>query len=236
MSWSRHIFAFFVAILAACGGPDVEPLDPKDLTLPPDTRQWIADAQDGVIAARATLDNARARLSSLQKWAASAGQIEFSGSGSGGLEGRLEALTESRLAAATANVAVAEANVELAQRKLDLAYAERSMLHDIASYDLAELRGEVAKAKKQARALTETRREREKRERAAEEGWWKAYSKFAKSGKTDSYWTAGIEPLGRGEQQDSADKASGKSAAKGTRGRVAPEKKTSRKRKRRKKK
>lgn len=239
-----HTLSLLLGGFVACGGSGVEPLDPKDLTLPPDTRQWIADAQDGVIAARATRDNTQARLAELQKWAASVDAVEFSGSGGGALEDRMDALAQTRVAAAEADVSVAESNVTLAERKLDLAYAERSMLHDIASYDLGELRDAVAEAKREARARTEARREREKREREAEDAWWKAYAKFASGGKTASYWTAGIEPLARSEAKSAGNKSAqaqggdAKPAAEGTRatrGRVATDKKTERRKRSRKK-
>ena len=59
---NRPALSLLMFLVTACGGQTVEPLSPRDLTLSHETRRWIADAEDGVIVARARRDASRAGL------------------------------------------------------------------------------------------------------------------------------------------------------------------------------
>ena len=62
------LFVLLVALATPACGKKFKPLDPKDMTLSAETRGWVADAEDGVIAARARRDWARLNLKQIEAW------------------------------------------------------------------------------------------------------------------------------------------------------------------------
>ncbi len=176
-----------------CGGQTVEPLDPRDVTMPPETRQWIANAEDGVIAARARLETARRNLGEVQAWR---DRIDNEVSLRGNAQSTLDAVMEARVEVASAEVDEAEAGLELSEAKYELANAERAMLHDLAQYDLEPIRERAVSAERQ---LLETRRDLRRKREALDRAtttWWTSFGSYvASGGSTATYWIGDAEQV-----------------------------------------
>lgn len=178
-----------VLCASACGGQSVEPLDPRDATLPGETRQWIADAEDGVVVARARLQLMREHLESERTVRRRMGGIEWTGGAAGQMEEAAGQLGAARVALAEAAVKQAELAVSLAQAKYDLANAERAMLHDLASYDLQPLRDAAEAVRVQLRAESDAVVAQQKTTDRATQRFWSAYAAYVRGGgKTEVYW------------------------------------------------
>lgn len=179
---------FALCLLFGCGA-EVKPLDPRDSTLPLETRRYLAASEDGVVVARGRLVVARQELARQQRRDEEPPQ---GGALTGALEGSHEAMREARVAHAEQEVTVAEVMLELAQAKFDLATAQRAMQHDLAVYELQPLRDRVAAARtslKEERGKARTTRQ--KRD-GATDAWWKAYGAAAgKAQGTRDYWAGG---------------------------------------------
>jgi hypothetical protein len=179
----------FAVTLLACGGQQIEPLDPRDLSLPQETRRWIAAAEDGVVVARARLENMRSLRSRQQKQREDAlEEIDFGAAGAN-LRKAMIARFDYLEATTDVQLARAEVELELAEAKYDLATAEQAMLHDLARYDLERHKRRVEAAR---RKLNESRDQlratREKLDRATS-AFWQEYAKFLKQGgETLPFW------------------------------------------------
>ena len=178
--------------LAACGGQTVEPLDPRDATLPPETRHWIADAQDGVIVARAQRDTMTAQLREVEQWRDRMLEVKWSGGRSAEVSKGIAGLAAARIAVAEAELSYTAQFVRFAEAKHRLANAERAMLHDLAVYDLKPLRDAAADAKQaMGKASDETDRQKTEVDKATE-AFWVAYAAHASAGgQTLSFWASG---------------------------------------------
>lgn len=180
---------FLTIALFACGGQQVEPLDPRDLTLPLETRRWIAAAEDGVVVARARRNAAkeqRERARNQQERALD--EIDFGSRGAKVIDtmsarfDRLEDYLGVQLDRA-------QAELELAEAKYDLATAEQAILHDIASYDVEEIRGRVEQARRRVQGTREQlRKTRDALDRTTA-AFWQVYSQYLKEGgETLPFW------------------------------------------------
>jgi len=175
---------------AGCGG-GVQALDPKDTALPEETRQWIADAEDGVIAARARLSSARAELALVEAWADTARSVEWEQEAP---KRALEQLAEARVELARRDVTYAESVLELSLRKYELANAERAVLHDLATYELEPLRLRTDAARDAAGKAREEYNKQRDTVQEATDAWWTAYASYVQGGgDTMAWWTAGAE-------------------------------------------
>jgi FAD/FMN-containing dehydrogenase len=178
-------------LLGGCGA-SVEALDPRDLTLPPETRRFVADAEDGLIVARSRRDAAALELSEVEAWRDRLlGDVEWSQAGGVDMDEQLETLMGARVELARLELAHIDALVELAEAKYDLANAERAVLHDLATYDLDPLRARVAEVRELVeKARDATRGQRQRVEEKTTE-FWRAYARYVEAGgDTRSYWTA----------------------------------------------
>jgi len=189
---SRAVLAMMLGVLAGCGGQTVEPLDPRDATLPPETRHWIADAQDGVIVARAQYDAMVVQVREVETWRDRMLDVKWSGGRAADVAKGMRALATSRLQVAEAELAYTVEFMRFAEAKHDLANAERAMLHDLAVYDLKPLRDDATAAKRaMGKAGDDTDRLRGELDKATER-FWAAYAAHAAAGgQTVSFWASG---------------------------------------------
>ena len=82
-----------------------------------------------------------------------------------------------------------EAFLHLAEARYELANAERAILHDLAQYDLAPLRGRVDEARERVRAAREAVRTRRQALEETTDRWWSAYAQHVSSGgNTRTFW------------------------------------------------
>ncbi|MEM1413598.1 MAG: hypothetical protein AAGH15_01795 [Myxococcota bacterium] len=178
--------------LVACGGQSVELLDPRDASLPIETRQWLAATEDGVVAARARRDGAAAELAQLKVW----GERTEDEVSEPGLEDAVEVLVEARLELAEAELELAERDVAFAEAKMRLAHAERAVHHDLAVYDLEPLRArveglreDVSEARGEVVGLRSGLRD-------ATSDFWATYRNHAEDGgDTRQFWIGDVEPI-----------------------------------------
>lgn len=179
-----------VIALGACG-TRVKPLSPRDLTLPQETRRWIADAEDGVIIARAHRDAEAASLEAMNTWSSEIlDRARFRGGSSP--KNALERLMDGRVRLEELELDEADAALDLSEAKFVLANAERSVLHDRARYDLGPLRTQAETARNKLRDTRLAVRRQRQRVEALTTDWWTAYARYvAAGGDTTSYWTAG---------------------------------------------
>ncbi len=183
--------AGLVAVAEGCGG-SAPALDARDISLPFDTRLWIAGAEDSVIVARADHDAAETDLREIEEWADRAlGDIEWEDK-SPGTRKAFERFVEARVELAQRELARADAALELNERKLKLAHAEGAMRADRGRYDLEPLRASVIQARGELRAAVDAViKQRTLTEQASTE-WWTAYAGYVRAGgDTTSYWTFG---------------------------------------------
>ncbi|MEM7447620.1 MAG: hypothetical protein AAF355_05200 [Myxococcota bacterium] len=195
-------FLAFLVFETACGGPRVEPVDPRDLTLPVETRQWLAAAQDAVIAAEAREDFLHVELQHMERWA----DVVLESRGLDSARGKLNALAELRVELAELDYKIARAEVVLARRKLAMTYAERAVHHDLGSYDLEKLRKRVARSLEVVGGFRQQRLEAAQRVLRAGGEWWQAYATHAaRPGATQGYWIGNLEPIQDVEQPPPED-------------------------------
>jgi DNA repair exonuclease SbcCD ATPase subunit len=181
--------AIAIALIIGCGAQQIEPLDPKDTTLSQDTRRWIAAAEDGVVVARARRDAAKEQLERAQaRQERVLDEIDFGSKGAKVVDTltlrfeRLNAYLEARLDRAEAVLALTEA-------KYDLATAEQAILHDLARYDVEEIKQKVEQARQQLLdARKRLRQTREALDRTTTT-FWQVYSQYVKQGgETLRFW------------------------------------------------
>jgi hypothetical protein len=203
-----------VALAAAgCGGKGVKPLDPKDMTLSPETRGWVADAEDGVIAARARRDWNRLNLKQMEAWRDRMDeQVRWKKVGGVDLSAAGRAFMAARIELARRQLDHAEAALRFAKAKYKLINAERAVLHDLARYNLDPLQ---RRAQAEADAVKKTREaEWGQREavQAATSNFWKSYGAYvAAGGNTISFWIGQARPI---DVQAEAEKAKQKAEKK----------------------
>jgi hypothetical protein len=186
---------------AACGGQQVEPLNPRDLTLPVETRRWIAAAEDGVIVARARRDAAQAELDRTR--AQQERRLDETVLGANGVKllDKMEARLKLLNAFAGAKLDRAEAVLALADAKYRLVTAEQAILRDLASYDLEELKLQVDKARQRLYAARKELRERRDALDRSTTAFWQAYADYLKGGgETISFWIGRESPLRIGKK------------------------------------
>ena len=213
------MFASFVGF-AACGGA-VRAVDPRDPSLPTQTRQWLAAAQDGVIAAKARRDAAQFKLNEVRAWANRVDdEVDFDG----GPGSQLDDLAESRLDLAEAELQIAEREVRFAEAKLDLAYAERAVHHDLGSYDLKPLREAVQAAREDVASATRSLVQLRTQTLEANRNWWAAYAQFAQGGgDTRSFWIGEREPIEQVETSSPRENSPADDEVEEAPGPIAPE-------------
>lgn len=141
MKWCRRCTLLLVFVVA-CGGQVVKPLDPRDTTLPMESRRLLSDVEDGILVARAQLDGARRRLEQTRQTRDELLASERWGRDVGLRKG-LDQLFDARLSMGESHVDVAKWGLRYAEVKYQLVTAERAMLHDLGRYDLQPLRAEV---------------------------------------------------------------------------------------------
>jgi hypothetical protein len=192
---ARYVLAIYLCAPMACGGQQIEPLDPRDQSLPQETRRWIAAAEDGVVVARARRDAVQTqRNRSLRQQKKTLDQVDFGSRGT-----RVIDALEERYERLDAYMAVqlerAEGELALAQAKYELATAEQAILHDLARYDLEELKQKVEAARRRVGSSQDLlRKTRDALDRATS-AFWQAYSQYLKEGgETLPFW------IGKGSQ------------------------------------
>ena len=174
-----------VACAAGCG-QHVTYLSIHDPRLPPAAQKWIADAEDQVAVAEAWRDEALARLTSVTAWRSAVSSLEWPG----GPVAALGALADSRAELARLEFERARKELELAIQKRRLVNAETAMRHDLAVYDLAPLRRETERIRKEALALDEAIEEQRRKLEEATTAWWKAFRDYvAGGGSSEVLWT-----------------------------------------------
>lgn len=181
----------------ACGGGKFKRLDPKDMSLPAETRQWVADAEDGVIAARARRDWARVNLQSMMEWRDRfQHQARWGKRGGAGLRKAAAEFMAERVELAERQLAHAEAALAFAGAKYRLINAERAVLHDLARYDLKPLQRRAEKEGEKVRKTRDAVWEQRQAVSAATSKWWKSYGAYvASGGNTISFWIGKAKPI-----------------------------------------
>ncbi|MEZ4268953.1 MAG: hypothetical protein R3F39_21560 [Myxococcota bacterium] len=176
--------------LTACGG-GVRMLATDDQRLPLEARRWVADAEDGVLVARAFRDRAAQRRADvLTRSRSLADEADtLAGSGGGDAAERLRQVADARVALANAELRLAEAELAMSETRRAQINAETAVQHDLAVYDLAPLKGATEAA------LAQIRRQRSELDRQRAEleqltsAWWESYARFtAQSGRRDLLW------------------------------------------------
>ncbi|MBN1656644.1 MAG: hypothetical protein JXA30_22925 [Deltaproteobacteria bacterium] len=187
---SLLVLATFIAFGFACGSQQVEPLDPNDSTLPQDTRRWIAAAEDGVVAARARRDAAKERLERARaRQKRMLDEIDFGSKGAKVVDS-MNARFERHQDYLEAQLDRAEALLALAEAKYELATAEQAIIHDIARYDVEEIKQKVEHARRQLQDVrNRLRQTRESLDRTTTR-FWQVYAQYLKEGGDAlRFWT-----------------------------------------------
>ncbi|MGF1465116.1 MAG: hypothetical protein ACFCGT_03195 [Sandaracinaceae bacterium] len=176
------------SLLAACGG-GVARLDPRNPTLPPQSRLWIAGAEDAVVIAKAQVDEARIERRRVGRWANDIRQrLEF---GDAAFRNLRDTWVQARLDHANRKVELAEAVRELALSRQDVANAEVAVAHDLATYELEPLRERAEAAATRVGDLRAGIRQSRVAEEEAATNFWEAYGVYASGGgDTGAFWTS----------------------------------------------
>ncbi len=180
----------FGLVASACGG-GVKMLDTRDERLPLAARRWVADAEDGVLVARAFRDRAQLRKDEVVARSRSLGEEAdaLAASGGGDAAERLRQVADARATLARDELKLAEAELAMAEARRAQINAEAAVQHDLAVYDLAPLKRATDEAlsdiRRQRSALDRERAELEQQTNA----FWEAYARFtAQSGHRDLLW------------------------------------------------
>ncbi|MCB9524582.1 MAG: hypothetical protein H6702_14575 [Myxococcales bacterium] len=179
-----------LGLLSGCGGA-VVPVGVQDPRLPAAARRRVADAEDAVSVARARLAEARAEAAETARWRSRL-QAEVT---LGSATDALLAMAAARVALGQAEIDRGEAELAYARARLAQTYAEASVRHDLAVYELGPLTAasEGALAELQARRAA-TRDARLAAEQAAGT-FWQAYGAHVRGGgDTRAYWLVGTAP------------------------------------------
>ncbi len=181
----------------ACGGGSFKPLNPKDMSLPAETRQWVADAEDGVIAARARRDWAQVNLRSMLEWRDRfQHQTRWGKKGGARLRKAASEFMAERVELAERQLAHAEAALAFAKSKYRMINAERAVLHDLARYDLKPMQRRAQKDGEKVRKTRDAVWEQRQAVQRATSNWWKSYGAYvASGGNTISFWIGKARPI-----------------------------------------
>lgn len=190
-SWRIGVLAALLGLaLGACGG-GVKMLATDDQRLPLEARRWVADAEDGVLVARAFRDRSERRRDEIVARSRSLGEEADALAGAGGSDAaeRLRQVADARAELARAELRLAEAELAMAESRRAQINAETAVQYDLAVYELDPLKRATEAS------LTEIRRQRSvlDRQRAELEqltsAWWESYSRYtAQSGRRDLLW------------------------------------------------
>lgn len=190
-SWRIGVLAALLGLaLGACGG-GVKMLATDDQRLPLEARRWVADAEDGVLVARAFRDRSERRRDEIVARSRSLGEEADALAGAGGADAaeRLRQVADARAELARGELRLAEAELAMAESRRAQINAETAVQHDLAVYELDPLKRATEAS------LTEIRRQRSvlDRQRAELEqltsAWWDSYSRYtAQSGRRDLLW------------------------------------------------
>ena len=187
----RHALWFFAAItLIGCGAQNVGLLDPRDQSLPAETRQWIADVEDGVIAARTRRDAANRRLDEAYvRRERLTDEVRFTAVSGTDPSGPLRTMLDSRVAFAQLNLEYSTARVELAVHKQRLANAEQALIHGIARYDLTRIEASMDSSRARVQDLRTELRGQERVTDEQNREFWRAYEEYVRAGgETVPFW------------------------------------------------
>lgn len=187
---SALVSAVLGVAVAACGG-GVKMLATHDQRLPVEARRWVADAEDGVLVARAFRDRAERRrdevLARSRSLGSEADALASAGAADAAL--RLRQVADARAELARGDLRLAEAELAMAESRQAQINAETAVQYDLAVYELDPLKRQTEAA------LTETRHQRAQLDRQRAEleqltsAWWESYSRFtAQSGRRDLLW------------------------------------------------
>ncbi|MCB9729675.1 MAG: hypothetical protein H6746_14500 [Deltaproteobacteria bacterium] len=180
----------WAALLAGCGG-GVTMLRTDDPRLPVEARRWVADAEDGVLVARAMRDRSAGRLEATIERSHELGEEadELAQAGAGDAAEHLRQVAEARVALARDELRLAETEVAMAEARRAQINAQTAVRHDLAVYELEPLERATEAA------LAETRRQRahldQQRADLAQltSAWWESYARFtAQSGQRNLLW------------------------------------------------
>ncbi len=166
----------------ACGGKTVRGLSIFDERLPPDSRRWVADADDQIIVARAWRDEMRAAHRETRFWKnTTVGKMKWPEK-SAEARKALDALAVQRLTIAVLERNRAETQFDLALAKWEQVMAETSMRHDIAIYDLVPIENGVKSLRARIEDITKELETEKLTLEKLEASWWRAFSSFVKGG------------------------------------------------------
>ena len=188
----RWLLCLALAMSFGCGPQNVTPLDPRDPSLPDQTRQWVADVADGVIAARTRRDAAqRALTEALADRARLTEGMRFTPSGGNDPTGALRLMMEARVELAQLRLEHADARVALARQSERLTNAEQSIRHGRGRYDIAPIETAHEAELQRVQRLAAELRDVQSRAHERIQEWWSAYHEYVRAGgETLPYWTS----------------------------------------------
>jgi hypothetical protein len=184
-------------VVLGCGGKGVKPLDPKDMTLTAETRGWVADAEDGVIAARARRDWNRVNLKLMRAWRDRMDKtVRWKKLGGVDLSAAGRSFMGARIKLAQLQLEHAEAALKFAKANYKLINAERAVLHDLARYDLNPLQRKTQAAAAHVKKTREAVWGQREAVQKATSSFWKNYGAYLNAGgNTISFWIGKAEPV-----------------------------------------
>ncbi len=176
---SALLWALAACLAAGCGGT-VELLRIDDPRLPIESRRWIADAEDAVLVTSAALervqDEQRRVVVAAERTQRLAGALTKAGAHTAA--DRLRALGQDRVKMGRLHINRAEAALALAEAKQLQVNADMAIRHDLAVYDVDELRDAVDAARKVTHVIEgKIEEERHKLEERVT-AWWQAYGSW----------------------------------------------------------
>ena len=188
----RWLSSLAVVLSLGCGPQNVTPLDPRDPSLPDQTRQWVADVADGVIAARTRRDAAeRALTDAVADRARLTEGMRFTASGGNDPTGALRLMMEARVTLAELRLEHANARVALARQSERLTNAEQSIRHGRGRYDLTPIERAHEAELQRVQSLAAELRDVQSRAHERTQEWWSAYHAYVQAGgETLPYWTS----------------------------------------------
>lgn len=171
-------------LLVSCGSQTVTALGLYDPRLPPDSRSWVADADDQIVVARAWAEEAEERMREIERWREEeVSQVAWPDSGqASAAEDAREEMADLRVELARLEYDRAKAQLGLAYAKWRQVHAETAMRHDIAVYDLKPILDASRAARGKVEELVEEIDTRRLELTKATTLWWNAYQAFVKSG------------------------------------------------------
>lgn len=184
-----EILGWLLLLAAACGGQKVRPLSIYDARLPPDSRRWVADADDQIVVAGAWRDEMHAAFDEALRWKEEVvAKIEWPAKGESA-KSALEALAETRLDLAKLERDKADAEYELTLAKWRRVMAKTAMRHDIAIYDLEPIEDAVKQRRAHVQKLAAEIEQKQLELEKVESAWWKAFAAYVKAGgRGDILW------------------------------------------------